>query len=736
MSTALDKEQECLTQLYSRLDELREQTGQRLEQVLATTGLGHQGLTERDVAAAGLARRLGELHAVENGLCFGRLTMTEGPDRAIGRIGIPAAPDETEPPLIDWRAPAARPFYTATGARTEGVRVRRHLRTSGRTVTGVQDEDLGAGAVAGTEDAPALLAALNAPRTGRMNDIVATIQAEQDAIIRAPRAGVLVVQGGPGTGKTAVALHRAAYLLYTHRERLARDVVLIVGPGTAFLRYIGEVLPSLGESGVLLATPAELYPGVTADRPEDPRTAGIKGRADMAEVIAAAVADRQWLPADTLPIDHDGETLHLDRATAERLRRRARDLGLPHNETAPLHGELLVDALARTVAARIDAAVLGGDSGADGDPLLGEDELDDLRAELRESPGVRAAQHRLWPPLTPQRLLGDLFASPRRLASAAPGLTEAERDLLLRAPGGWAPSDVPLLDEAAELLGTDDRAARAAAAAEHAEQLRLAQEALDIARGSRATEHDDGTDPESLSAFDLLDAGRLAERHAEADHRTPAERAAADRTWAFGHIVVDEAQELSPMAWRLLLRRCPARSMTLVGDIAQTSAPGGARSWAAALDPHLGPGRTRTVELTVNYRLPAEIAAPAADVLRAIDPDLRPPRAVRSTGVRPWRRSLPAEGLPAGTARALADERAAHPDGTAAVIAPPELLPALTAAVGPAPGVSVLDPRTAKGLEYDTVLVVDPDAMPLPDRYVALTRATQRLGILTPSRAG
>ncbi|GAA2053830.1 MULTISPECIES: HelD family protein [Streptomyces] len=750
MSTARDREQECLTELYTRLDELREQTRQRLDQVLSTTGLGHQGLTERDVAAAGLARRLGELHSVENGLCFGRLTMTEGPDRAIGRIGIPAAADETEPPLIDWRAPAARPFYTATGARTEGVRVRRHLRTSGRTVTGVQDEDLAAGAVAGAggDSAPALLTALNAPRTGRMTDIVATIQAEQDAIIRAPRAGVLVVQGGPGTGKTAVALHRAAYLLYTHRERLARDVVLIVGPGTAFLRYIGEVLPSLGESGVLLATPAELYPGVTADRPEDPRTAELKGRAAMAGVIAAALADRQWLPADTLPIDHDGETLHLDRAGAERLRRRARDLGLPHNETAPLHGELVVDALARSVAAGIHTAVLGpggedggwGDGGdrlpGEDDSLLSEDELDDLRAELRSSPGVRAALRRLWPPLTPQRLLADLFASPRRLAAAAPHLTDAERGLLLRDPGGWAPSDVPLLDEAAELLGTDDRAARAAEAAEHAERLRLAQEALDVARGSRATEHDDGTDPETLSAFDLLDAGRLAERHAEADHRTPAERAAADRTWAFGHIVVDEAQELSAMTWRLLLRRCPARSMTLVGDIAQTSAPGGARSWAAALDPHLGPGRARTVELTVNYRLPAEIAAPAADVLRAIDPELRPPRAVRSTGVPPWHRTVPAGRLPAGTARALADERAAHPGGTAAVIAPPDLLPALTAAVGPVPGVSVLDPRTAKGLEYDTVLVVDPGAMPLPDRYVALTRATQRLGILTPSRAG
>ncbi|CAL9406246.1 hypothetical protein SUDANB171_01558 [Streptomyces sp. enrichment culture] len=746
MSTAVKGEQEYLAALYARLDQLREHTQDRLDQVLSAAGLGHQGLAERDTAAAELSRRLGQLHSVENGLCFGRLTMTDGRRLAIGRIGILAEDHESDPPLIDWRAPAARPFYAATGARTEGVRIRRHLLTSGRTVTAVRDEALGAGAVAGESGGAALLDALNAPRTGRMNDIVATIQAEQDAVIRSPRAGVLVVQGGPGTGKTAVALHRAAYLLYTHRERLAREVVLVVGPGTAFLRYIGEVLPSLGESGMLLATPAELYPGITADRPEDPRTAAIKGTAAMAGVIAAALHERQWLPGDVLEIDHEGEILRLDRATAERLRRRVREEGLPHNEAAPLHRALVIDALAHGIADRLGAGVFAADLPATADhpygeapqrdtPLISEDELDDIRAELRDNPRVRAALRRLWPPLTPQRLLTDLFASPDRLATAAPQLTAGERELLLRAPGGgWSPSDVALLDEAAELLGTDDRAEREAAAAEHAERLRLAQEALDVAYGSRETEHDDGSDPESLHAFDVLDAETLADRYAEEDHRTPAERAAADRTWAFGHIVVDEAQELSAMTWRLLLRRCPARSMTLVGDIAQTSAPGGARSWAHTLDPHLG-GRWRTAELTVNYRLPAEIAAPAAEMLHTIDPDLRAPRAVRSTGVPPWHRTVPAAALAAEAARALAGERAAHPAGTAAVIAPPAWLPALAAAVGALPRVSVVDPRTAKGLEYDIVVVVDPHSMAPADRYVALTRATQRLGLLTPSRA-
>ncbi|QQN77332.1 HelD family protein [Streptomyces sp. XC 2026] len=760
MSTAVKGEQEYLAALYTRLDQLREHTQDRLDQVLHAAGLGHQGLSERDTAAAELARRLGQLHSVENGLCFGRLTMTDGRRPAIGRIGIPAEDHESDPPLIDWRAPAARPFYAATGARTEGVRIRRHLLTSGRTVTAVRDEELGAGAVAGESGGPALLEALNAPRTGRMNDIVATIQAEQDAVIRSPRAGVLVVQGGPGTGKTAVALHRAAYLLYTHRERLAREVVLVVGPGTAFLRYIGEVLPSLGESGMLLATPAELYPGITADRPEDPRTAALKGTAAMAGVIAAALHERQWLPEDVLEIDHEGEILRLDRATAERLRRRVREEGLPHNEAAPLHRALVIDALAHGIADRLGAGVLApdlpgtdlprtaapaahaeaaddpyGDTPQEDAPLISEDELEDIRAELRDDPRVRAALRRLWPPLTPQRLLTDLFASPDRLAAAAPQLTAGERELLLRAPGGgWSPSDVALLDEAAELLGTDDRAERETAAAEHTERLRLAQEALDVAYGSRETEHDDGSDPESLHAFDVLDAETLADRYAEEDHRTPAERAAADRTWAFGHIVVDEAQELSAMTWRLLLRRCPARSMTLVGDIAQTSAPGGARSWAHTLDPHLG-GRWRITELTVNYRLPAEIAAPAAEVLHAIDPALRAPRAVRSTGVPPWHRTVPAAAVATEAARAVAGERAAHPAGTAAVIAPPAWLPALTAAVGALPRVSVVDPRTAKGLEYDIVIVVDPHSMAPADRYVALTRATQRLGLLSPSRA-
>ncbi|MGP3969589.1 HelD family protein [Streptomyces sp. 6N223] len=755
-------EQQYLTRLYERLDQLREETRSRLDEVLLRTGPGHQGLAERDVAASELAQRLARLDAVENGLCFGRLDLRDGERRHIGRIGIQdelAAAGTTvtdeesggRPLLMDWRAPAARPFYTATAISPENVRRRRHISSSGRKVTAVKDEEFDD--LAEISGDSALLEALTAARTGRMTDIVATIQAEQDEIIRSRHTGVLVVQGGPGTGKTAVALHRTAYLLYTQRERLARSVVLIVGPNPTFLRYIGEVLPSLGETGVLLATVEELYPGVRADRPESPEAAEVKGRLAMAEVVAAAVRDRQRVPEEPIAVDHDGETLTLDPDDVARARRLARESLLPHNEARPLFRRLIIDALARRVADRYGTDVLDGGS------LLDEEDIEDFRRELRASPEVAAVVERLWPALAPQRLLAELYASPARLAAAAPGLTEAERAALLRPPAGgrgWTAANVPLLDEAAELLGTDERRARLAAeaeAAERGERLTLAQEALDIAYGSRTTDFDDGADPELLSAYDLLDAEQLAERHREADHRTPVERAAADRTWAFGHVVVDEAQELSPMAWRLLMRRCPARSMTVVGDIAQASGVAATRSWEAVLAPHVG-ARWRLAELTVNYRLPSEIAEVAAEVLRRIDPGLRAPGAVRSSGVTPWRRSVPEDGLAVEAAELAARAAAEAPGGRVGVVAPASRLAEVASAVAgtalaersemgvpPAEGwgkVDVLDPGTAKGLEFDAVIVVDPGRIVadsprgLNDLYVALTRPTQRLGVLHP----
>ncbi|ONK11415.1 ATP-binding domain-containing protein [Streptomyces sp. MP131-18] len=736
----LTGEQAYLTRLYGRLDELRAEAGARLEGVLAATGLGHQGLAERDVAADELARRAARLDAVENGLCFGRLDMDDDERRYVGRMGILDGSADFEPLLIDWRAPAARPFYAATARSTEGVRRRRHIRTSGRRVTGVLDEEFD-GLAEPAGDA-ALLAAVDAARTGRMSDIVATIQKEQDDIIRSPHSGVLVVQGGPGTGKTAVALHRAAYLLYTQRERLARSGVLIVGPNTTFLRYIGDVLPSLGESGVLLATVGELYPGVRARRPEAPAAAEVKGRASMAGVLAAAVRDRQEVPDAPFDIVYDEGTARLDPDDCAEARRVARESGLPHNQAAAVFRELALAALARGVAAQFGQDVLDGSS------LLTAEDLEIIAADLAASPEVSAALDALWPRLTPQRLLRELYASPERLAAAAPGLTAEERAGLLRPLDrlGWSVADVPLLDEAAELLGDDPAVLRAAeeeAAAERAERLALAGEALDIAYGSRTTDFDDGEEAEQLAAFDLIDAERLAERQAERDTRDAAERAAADRTWAFGHVVVDEAQELSAMAWRVLMRRCPARSMTVVGDIAQTGAPGGSRgSWADVLGPHVG-SRFRRAELTVNYRLPARIAAVAAGVLHRIDPAARPPRAVRDTPAEPWRLAVPREELVAAAVRRAARECAGSPEGRVAVLAPAALVPALAAgaaAAGLPDRVDVLDVGRAKGLEFDSVLVADPDGIAaasprgLNDLYVALTRATQRLGVLHTGR--
>ncbi|MER7460662.1 AAA family ATPase [Micromonospora sp. NPDC126480] len=748
----IGQEQEYVSMLYRRLDELREQAARRLADELRTGGGTLQARSQRDSAVRMYAEQVEQFSAVENGLCFGRLDTEDDARHYIGRIGIFDTDGDYEPLLIDWRAPAARAFYLATAANPQGVRRRRHLRTRQRKVVGLNDEvlDLAAASPTAHEELTgeaALLAALTAGRTGRMRDIVETIQAEQDRIIRADLPGVLVVQGGPGTGKTAVALHRAAYLLYTHRRELSTRGVLLVGPNATFLRYISQVLPALAETGVLLRTQADLFPGVTARRAEPAATAALKGREVMVDVLAAAVRDRQRVPDEPVEIEQpQREILVLDPETVRAARERARRSGRPHNLARPLFDVEIVHALAAQVAERIGADPLGGEN------LLDEADVAEIRRELREDPEVRAALDELWPLLTPQRLLADLYADPDRIATAAPMLTDAERALLHREPGGWTPADVPLLDEAAELLGEDDRAAEARRERLRALQREYAEGVLEIARGSRSIDVEDEADGgEILGVTDLLDADRLVERQEEADRLTTAQRAAADRSWAFGHVIVDEAQELSPMAWRLLMRRCPSRSMTIVGDVAQTGALAGAGSWADVLEPYVAQ-RWRLEELTVSYRTPAEIMAVAADVLAEIDPALRPPRPVRSTGVPPVDRAVPAERLTAELVDVATREVADLTDGRLGVIVPAaridELGAALTealpeAAVGADPDLEsrtvVLTVAQAKGLEFDTVLLVDPETITSEsprgrnDLYVALTRATQRLQILRPN---
>ena len=728
--------------LYGRLDNLRERAAGRLSGVLRYSGGTHQARTEREAFTALYTRQLAQFDAAEQGLCFGRLEFSDGELRYIGRLGIHGDTDAYDQLLMDWRADAARPFYLATAASPDDVKVRRHIKTRSRKIVSLDDEVLDLSVAdpsrhEGLTGESALLAALSASRTGRMSDIVETIQAEQDTIIRSGLAGVLVVQGGPGTGKTAVALHRAAYLLYTHRRQLEKRGVLVVGPNATFLRYIGQVLPSLGETSVLLSTIGDLYPGLSATGTEPAQTAAIKGRPVLTRVIAAAVRDRQQVPAEALEIVVDTLRLRLSRRVCAQARERARRSRRPHNQARNVFARELITALTQQAADRLGSDVLGGGN------LLSADDMADLRRELSAEPSVRAVINQLWPVLSAQQLLADLLGSAERLAAAGPALTEAERAALLRDPGApWTPADVPLLDEAAELLGEDDQAARARQERERQASEDYAQGVLDIM--SRDVEDDE----EILMGADLLDASRLASRQDDQAGLTAAERAAVDRTWAFGHVIIDEAQELSPMAWRMLMRRCPAKSMTVVGDVAQTGDLAGMASWDQALAPYVQ-DRWRLAPLTINYRTPAEIMAIAADVLAAIDPVLELPRSVRESGSVPWRLAVTPGELAAAVAGAARHLLALTGDGKLAVIVPAARLGELGAAVSaaiPAAAVGerpdlespavVLSVRQAKGLEFDAVLIAEPGEIiaesprGLNDLYVALTRATQRLGVV------
>ncbi len=570
----LRREQEFIDGVYARVDALRGETETSVTDALAQGHTPRQARLERDILVAERSGLLAALNAVDGSLCFGRLDLADGHVHHIGRIGLREDDTERTPILIDWRADVARPFYLATGHTPMGLRRRRHLTTEGRRVTALHDEilDLGDATRTGYEDPTGdavLLAALDSARTGRMGDIVQTIQAEQDRVIRAPHQGVMVVEGGPGTGKTAVALHRAAFLLYEQRELLAKRAVLVVGPNPAFLGYIGEVLPSLGETGVLLATVGELFPGVRATAADTPRAARVKGSAAMADVLAAVVRDRQTLPDPVIAIEHDREILMLDDDLVRVARERTREAKLPHNEAREHFEGHILNTLTDMVAERI------GTDPYDGTNLLDASDITQIRDELAENPEVWSAIGRLWPRITPRRLIAGFLAEPDAYLSAEDA--DAVRRPVTRA---WTVADVPLLDEAAELLGDDDRSARARAERERETRIAFAQGVLEVSYASRTYEFEDkeDSDPdgsEVLSAHDIIDAERFAERHEEDDHRSAAERAAADRTWAFGHIIVDEAQELSPMAWRLLMRRSPTRSMTLVGDPAQTAEAAG-----------------------------------------------------------------------------------------------------------------------------------------------------------------
>lgn len=787
-------EQAVLDTAYGELDRQLEAARQALARTEAAGASGtHQSRGERDAYAAHYASLVSSLEGVEDRLVFGRMDLSpeaveaggsasNGPVTDGGRrhyVGRTGLQDERRREVVlDWRAPLARAFYQATARDTMGLVRRRHIDTRQRRVIGLEDEvidvralgEAGSRAAAdGLQGEGALIAAMSAARDGRMGDIVATIQAEQDRIVTSDGKGILVVQGGPGTGKTAVALHRVAYLFYSERARLERSGVLLVGPSRTFLRYVEQVLPSLGETGVVATTIGDLVPGVRARGTEDPAVHEIKGRALWTEVLRRAVRDLQRVPAEPREIVVQGVRLTLRPADVTEAMSRARRSGRPHNlarETFVLWLlERLTDQYAR--ATRQDAS--------DADTRAW------IREDIRTARDARREINLCWMPTTPVGLLERLWARPALLERLAPELTGAERALLSRPAGSALTSaDVPLIDELSELLGPseDAQAQRARVEARRREEL--------VSYAAQAIASQDLGDG-------MVTAEMLADRMADTGPSlTLAERARADRTWTYGHVVVDEAQELGAMAWRALARRCPVRSFTVVGDLAQYSGPHAPSSWAQVLSalgtgdaggtvptasaapgaprsrgrrrgrgPHRG-GSTplREEVLTVCYRTPATIMAAAESVAAALEhPPVYPVSSVRdiegclaatSLGGRDaddetWARVLRETVL--AESRALDDSVGAG-GGRMAVIAPDpaevaHLLgqdPVLQAAMR-APGgdvlrarLAVMSPVTSKGLEFDTVVLVEATEVGRRspgDLYVAMTRPTRRLHLVS-----
>ena len=678
----LEAEQAYIDHAYACLEQARTSANRLKGMVEVGQGGTEQARFEREVIFDTVLNRLSQLHLGDASLLFGRIDRE--PDQGgetfyIGRLAVSDGGQDVV--VVDWRAPVAEPFYRATGRQAMGLARRRHFATRGRQLLGIEDElfgehalDLGEGA--GLQGQGTLIAALETARSGRLGDIVATIQGEQDEIIRAPLPGVLVVQGGPGTGKTVVALHRAAYLLYTHRFPLEDQGVLVVGPNRLFLAYIEQVLPSLGEAGVQLAVLADLVDHVSIKGRDRSAVARLKGHQVMADVLAKAVRDRKRPLRTALRVGVGLQTLTLTVAQSEAIVRDARRRYRTHNA-----GRRFVE---REVAFHL------ADSART--PL----EPDELWRQIRRHPDVVEAMESMWPVLTPAQLLHDLFGSRAllRLAGARAGLSEDDVALLHRPRSAsvhdvvWTHDDVPLLDEARALLGAKPR----------------------------------------------------AKKREDDEIRT------------YGHIVIDEAQDLSPMQLRMLTRRSLNGSMTVVGDIAQSTGAWAHADWheILALLPQKRPARRE--ELTVGYRIPGPNMELAARVLAVSAPDLTPPRSVRQDG-RPPRLTAVADGTALGpvVAQAVRDEIEAVGNGNVAVICPAsrvdEASAALTA-VGIDHGVAieqglnhqvtVVPVGIVKGLELDATVVVDPagileeEAQGLRALYVALTRATKLLTVVYP----
>jgi hypothetical protein len=692
---------------------------------LAPAGGGQQAL-DRDLEVHRLSARLRALSRFGLDLCLGRVVAEDAAEPVyVGRLGLTDATGRRL--LVDWRSPAAEPFFAATHGHPMGLLSRRRYRWNAGRVTDYWDEVFTAEGLehgAALDDQSAFIASLGDTRSSRMRDVLGTIAADQDAVIRAGSRGALVVDGGPGTGKTVVALHRTAYLLYSDpRLGERRGGVLFVGPHQPYLAYVSDVLPSLGEEGVLTCTLADLVPESADAVPEtDPEVARLKADLRMVAAVEPAVGLYEQPPTQGMEVVTGwGEVWLGTQDWAEAFD--APDPGTPHNEAR----EQVWQALLGILLDRLRAEGPGADAGADdadawgaddGDVdqfdaygIAGADPLEAPRRALATNRPLQEAFGRAWPLLEPTDLLGDLWSVPAYLRRCAPWLTPDEVHLLQREdPSAWTVADLPLLDAMRHRLG-DPRASRRRArqdAAAAAERARMADVLSDLI----------AADDSDLKVMSMLRGQDL--RSALVDEAalpaTDPDRLAGP----FAHVVVDEAQELTDAEWQVLLRRCPSHSLTIVGDRAQAR-HGFESTWQERLG-RVGFDRVTTATLGINYRTPQEVMAVAEPVIRAAVPDANVPISVRHSGV-------PVAYGQASELRPLVEAWVAeHDEGVACVIGDPLF--------EPLPRVQSLSPVLAKGLEFDLVVLVDPHRFGdgiegAVDRYVAMTRATGQLVILT-----
>ncbi|MDQ1709888.1 MAG: hypothetical protein QOG49_1273, partial [Frankiaceae bacterium] len=684
-----DSLEHTIADLSERLDAARKAPG----------GIGQQAM-DRDLEIHRMSARLRTLRRFGVDLCLGRIVSAAGAGRAyIGRLGLTDSAGRRL--LFDWRSPAAEPFFGATHADPMGLASRRRYRWTRGRITDYWDEVFTAEGFEGhaaLDDQSAFIASLGSTRSTQMRDVLSTIQADQDAIIRAGSRGTLVVDGGPGTGKTVVALHRAAYLLYSD-PRLGhhRGGVLFVGPHQPYLAYVADVLPSLGEEGVQICTLRDLVAeGAAAAVETDRNVARLKASGTLVTAIETGVRFYEQPPSDELVISTDWSDLWLspdDWAEAFD----AVEPGTPHNEAR----EQIWAALLTILLDKDDADV----------------PADELRTALRQDEELLTTFYRAWPLLDAAALVGGLWSVPSFLRKCAPWLSPDQVDSLQRLDAqAWTVSDLPLLDAARQRLGDPaaSRRKRRHEAAVAVERERMAG-VVDNLIEAGDDEYGGGL-VSMLRGEDFQDA--LVDETAQPS--TDADLLAGP----FAHIIVDEAQELTDAEWQMLLLRCPSRSFTVVGDRAQAR-HGFTQSWQERLE-RIGLDRIHVATLSINYRTPTEVMVEAEPVIRAVLPDANVPTSVRSTGVPV------VHGSAADLSSILDTWHAAHVDGIACVIR----VGAIEDATLPASRVRSLTPELSKGLEFDLVVLVDPESFGegiegAVDRYVAMTRATQQLVILT-----